>query len=125
METLDRKCLRLGRVAAMLPVSDIEKAYIAFNTVFGFEKTFENGNPVGFVILKKDDAELHITLQKSHRAPHFNVAHILVSNADEAYRRCQDQGFRIIKRLQDKDYGLRGFVFADHDGNRLDVGEII
>jgi catechol 2,3-dioxygenase-like lactoylglutathione lyase family enzyme len=30
---------------------------------------------------------------------------------------------RIIKSLRDKDYGQRAFVFADPDGNRIDVGE--
>ena len=125
MTSSNDKTFKLGRIAVMLPVRDIQKSHLAFNSVFGFEKTFENGDPVGFMILKKDDAELHLTLQKSHNAPAFNVAHLLVSNADEVYRRCQKQGFRIIKGLQDKDYGLRAFVFSDHDGNRIDVGEII
>lgn len=115
--------LALGRVAAMLPTRDIQAAYRAYHAVFGFEKTFENGDPVGFMILRKDDAELHLTLQKTHKAPAFNVAHMMVSDADETLRRCQAQGFRILKSIQDKDYGLRAFVFADHDGNRIDVGQ--
>ncbi|AVW90375.1 VOC family protein [Celeribacter baekdonensis] len=125
MTSSKSNALVLGRIAATLPVQDVEKAYKSYNSVFGFEKTFENGDPVGFMILKRDSAELHLTLQKDHRHPTFNVAHILVSNADEACRRCQEHGFRIIKKLQDKDYGLRAFVFSDDDGNRIDVGEII
>ncbi|CTQ60956.1 VOC family protein [Roseibium album] len=117
--------LRLGRIAAMLPVSDIERSYQVYKEVFGFEKVFENGDPVGFMILQKDEAELHLTLQKNHKAATFNVAHMLVSDATETYQRCQDHGLRIIKRLQDKNYGLRAFVFADPDGNRIDVGEPI
>ncbi|MET1414025.1 VOC family protein [Roseibium sp. HPY-6] len=125
MPTKQNHSLRLGRIAAMLPVSDIERSLQLYRDVFGFEKTFENGDPVGFMILRKDDAELHLTLQKGYKAPAFNVAHMLVSDATETYRRCQDHGLRIIKRLQDKDYGLRAFVFADPDGNRIDVGEIL
>ncbi|WP_281926373.1 VOC family protein [Roseibium album] len=117
--------LRLGRIAAMLPVSDIERSYQVYKEVFGFEKVFENGDPVGFMILQKDEAELHLTLQKNHKAATFNVAHMLVFDATETYQRCQDHGLRIIKRLQDKNYGLRAFVFADPDGNRIDVGEPI
>ena len=30
---------------------------------------------------------------------------------------------RIVKGLRDADYGLRGFVMADPDGNRIDVGQ--
>jgi len=32
---------------------------------------------------------------------------------------------KIIKGIQDKDYGLRAFVFADPDGNRIDVGQAL
>lgn len=117
--------IRLGRVAAMLPVSDILAAYQLYKSVFGFEKVFENGKPVGFMILKKDDAELHLTLQKDHKPANFNVAHMLVSDADALYRQCQTHKLRIIKRIQDKEYGLRAFVFADPDGNRIDVGEAL
>ncbi|WP_306140957.1 VOC family protein [Roseibium sp. MMSF_3412] len=117
--------VKLGRIAPMLPVSDIDESYRIYREVFGFRKVFENGDPVGFMILTKDDAELHLTLQKSHKAATFNVAHMLVSDAAQTYGKCQQHGLRIIKRLQDKDYGLRAFVFADPDGNRIDVGEII
>ncbi|WP_180902352.1 VOC family protein [Martelella soudanensis] len=115
--------IRLGRIAPTLGVNDIETSYRLYNALFGFEKIFANGDPVGFMILKKDDAELHLTLQKGHVAAHFNVAHLLVSDADAAYKLCQKHDLRIIKRIQDKDYGLRAFVFADRDGNRIDVGE--
>jgi catechol 2,3-dioxygenase-like lactoylglutathione lyase family enzyme len=30
-----------------------------------------------------------------------------------------------MKSLQDKDHGQRAFVFADPDGNRIDVGQHI
>jgi predicted enzyme related to lactoylglutathione lyase len=46
-----------------------------------------------------------------------------VSDADAACRACERRGLRIVKRLQNKDYGLRAFVFADPDGNRIDVAE--
>lgn len=125
MGTSDKNTIKLGRVAAMLPVRDIEKSYSFYNQVFGYKKVFENGNPVGFMILEKDNAELHLTLQPSHKAPSFNVAHMLVSDAEAAYLRCRNEGARIIRRLENKDYGLKAFVFADLDGNRIDVGEII
>lgn len=117
--------VHFGRIAATFPVSDISTAYQLYTSVFGFEKVFENGNPVGFMILKKDDAELHLTQQKDHKPAKFNVTHMLVSDAEAVYQLCQTHDLRIIKRIQDKDYGLRAFVFADHDGNRIDVGEAL
>lgn len=117
--------VRFGRIAAMLPVKDIHKAHDFYTQVLGLRKTFENGNPVGFMILKRDQAELHLTLQPHHKAASFNVAHLMVDDVDALHALCKQHGARIIKSLQDKDYGLRAFVFEDPDGNRIDVGQVI
>ena len=117
--------LKLGRVATTIPVSDIKRARQFYEQVFGLSVTFENGDPVGFMILKRDDAELHLTLIKSHKGAVHNVAHMIVSDADEVYRRCTAFGGRIIKGLKDAEWGLRTFVLADPDGNRIDIGQPI
>jgi catechol 2,3-dioxygenase-like lactoylglutathione lyase family enzyme len=117
--------IRFGRIAAMLPVKDIERAREFYTKALGFTKVFENGTPVGFMILKKDQAELHLTLQPNHKAAPFNVAHMMVDDVDALHAICRQHGLRIIKSLQDKDYGLRAFVFEDPDGNRIDVGQPI
>ncbi len=117
--------IRFGRIAATLPVRDIERACAFYTKVLGFTKTFENGSPVGFMILKRDQAELHLTLQPNHNAARFNVAHMIVYDVDALYSICQRHGLRIVKSIQNKDYGLRAFVFADPDGNRIDVGQPI
>jgi catechol 2,3-dioxygenase-like lactoylglutathione lyase family enzyme len=117
--------IRFGRIAAMLPVKDMGKAHDFYVNVLGFRKTFQNGNPVGFMILARDQAELHLTLQPDHKAAAFNVAHMMVGDVDALHAICQSHGLRIIKGLQDKDYGLRGFVFEDPDGNRIDVGQVL
>jgi catechol 2,3-dioxygenase-like lactoylglutathione lyase family enzyme len=117
--------IRFGRIAAMLPVKDIERACDFYTKALGFTKIFENGTPVGFMILKRDQAELHLTLQPNHQAAPFNVAHMMVDDVDALHAICQQHGLRIIKSIQDKDYGLRAFVFEDPDGNRIDVGQPI
>ena len=117
--------VRFGRIAAMLPVSDMQRATAFYCGVLGFSKTFENGNPVGFMILERDDAELHLTLQKDDCAVHFNVAHMVVDNVDAMHDACKTHGLRIVKGLRDHDFGLRAFVFEDPDGNRIDVGQRI
>jgi len=117
--------IRFGRIAAMLPVKDIQRAHDFYTRTFGFEKTFENGDPVGFMILERDDAELHLTLQPGHKPAPFNVAHMMVDNVDALHAICRQHGLRIIKGLKDQDYGLRAFVFEDPDGNRIDVGQPI
>ena len=117
--------IRFGRIAAMLPVKDIDRACDFYTKALGFTKVFENGTPVGFMILKRDQAELHLTLQPNHKAASFNVAHMMVDDVDALHAICQQHGLRIIKSLKDKDYGLRAFVFEDPDGNRIDVGQPI
>ena len=84
--------VRFGRIAAMLPVKDMGKAYDFYVNVLGFQKTFENGNPVGFMILKRAAGELHLTLQKNHKAADFNVAHLLVDDVDALHARCKQSG---------------------------------
>ena len=44
-------------------------------------------------------------------------------DARALYDRLVAHGVRIVKGLRDAPYGLRDFVFADPDGNRIDVGE--
>ncbi len=115
--------LRFGRIAATLPVKDIERAKAFYVDLLGFKPVFENGDPVGFVILERDAAELHLTLQKNHKAADFNIAHMMVEGIDQLHALVQQRGLKVVKRLQDKDYGLRAFVFEDPDGNRIDVGQ--
>ncbi len=115
--------LRFGRIAATIAVADMARACDFYVGAIGFTKAFENGEPVGFVILKRDAAELHLTLQRNHRPAPFTVAHMLVEDIDTLHAIIRARGLRIVKGLRDKDYGLRAFVFEDPDGNRIDVGE--
>jgi uncharacterized glyoxalase superfamily protein PhnB len=75
------------------------------------------------MVLKKDDAELHLSWRRDHRASTTNVAHLFVDDVAALYQHCQQAGVRIIKSLASKDYGQDAFVFADPDGNRIDVGQ--
>jgi len=123
MNNVANQNVGFGRIAVMIPVKDMDRACSFYMNVLGFEKVFENGNPVGFMILRRENGELHLSLQKEHKAATFNIAHMLVENVDALHTICKQSGMRIIKGLQDKDYGLRAFVFEDPDGNRIDVGQ--
>jgi catechol 2,3-dioxygenase-like lactoylglutathione lyase family enzyme len=112
-----------GRIAATLPVRDIARACAFYEGALGFSRSFQNGEPVGFVILTSGAAELHLTLQPGHRAAPFPVAHMLVDDIEALHALCRSRGLRIVKGLKSQDYGLRAFVFEDPDGNRIDVGQ--
>jgi len=115
--------VRFGRAAATISVTDMERALQFYVGVLGFSKVFENGSPVGFVILKQGDAELHLSLNKRHQPTTQNVAHVMVSDATALSAHLEACGARIVKGLRDADFGLKCLVFADPDGNRIDVGE--
>jgi catechol 2,3-dioxygenase-like lactoylglutathione lyase family enzyme len=115
--------LAFGRIASTIAVSDLDRAVGFYFSVLGMEVSFANGDPVGFVILKRDAAELHLTLVPRHRGRTHNVAHLMVDHATGLYEHLVTHGARIVKGLRDADHGLRGFVFADPDGNRIDVGQ--
>lgn len=112
-----------GRIAPGICVRDIQTALAFYSGILGFEKVFENGTPVGFMVLIKDQAEIHLNLKRDHVASTVNVAHLFVDDVAAVHAACQAAGVRIIKSLKDQDYGQRAFVFADPDGNRIDVGE--
>jgi catechol 2,3-dioxygenase-like lactoylglutathione lyase family enzyme len=112
-----------GRIAAAIPVSDIARALDFYRDILGLSVTFTNGDPIGFVILKRDAAELHLTLVKGHKAGRHNAAHLMEADGTGLFDHLVSHGVRIVKGLRDADYGLRGFVFADPDGNRIDVGQ--
>jgi catechol 2,3-dioxygenase-like lactoylglutathione lyase family enzyme len=114
---------RLGRAAPCVAVCDIDTALTFYVGVLGFTETFRNGSPVGFVIVERDDAEIHLTLQPDHRATTANVVHLLVDDAAALHEHLQAEGIRIVKGIRDADYGMRTFVMADPDGNRIDVGQ--
>ncbi|MBD9530334.1 MULTISPECIES: glyoxalase superfamily protein [Comamonas] len=117
--------VRFGRLAPTISVSDIDQAMHFYTGILGFTKVFENGSPVGFAILKKEDAELHFSLHKGHKATVQNVAHLLVHDAEALYQHLQAHRVKIIKAIRDADFGLRCFVFVDPDGNRIDVGQTL
>lgn len=115
--------ITFGRAAPGICVRDIQAAHAFYSRVLGFEKVFENGDPVGFMVLQKDRAEIHLSQKPDHKPSTVNVMHLFVSDVAALHAICEAEGVRIIKRLADKDYGQRAFVFADPDGNRIDVGE--
>jgi hypothetical protein len=46
-----------------------------------------------------------------------------VTGVDALHAHCVAHAVPIIKTIANKDYGMRAFVLADRDGNRIDIGE--
>ncbi len=112
-----------GRTAPTICVSDMDQALSFYCGILGMEKTFENGDPVGFAILIRGKAQIHLTLSPGHKGSTANVLHLIVEDATRLHDHLEAKGVRIIKGLRDQKYGLRDFIFADPDGNRIDTGQ--
>lgn len=117
--------IKFGRIAAVVQVTDMDKALAFYVGVLGMTKVFENGDPVGFAILRKNEGELMLTLNKQHKPSRNGACHLMVNDATAFHDFCSRRGVRIIKGLRDQVYGLRDFVIADPDGNRIDIGQPI
>ena len=78
MSPLPIHAVTFGRAALGLPGHDIQAAFRFYSEILCMQKVLKNGSTLGFILLKKDAAEIHLA-----------------------------------------------FVFADLDGNRVDVGERI
>ena len=115
--------MEFGRIAASIGVTDLERALAFYVGVLGMVKTFENGTR--FAIVERGPAELHLTRVERHVAGEHNVAHLMVSDARALHDQLVAGGTRIVKAIRDADYGMRGFVFADPDGNLIDVGQTL
>jgi catechol 2,3-dioxygenase-like lactoylglutathione lyase family enzyme len=108
-----------GRIAGAVPVRDLPRALAFYVDVLGMRVTFENGDPVGFVILRRDAAELHLTVVRNHRPGTHNVAHLMVSDATALHDHLAASGTRIVKGLRDADYA-RCRCGGDHLRHRPD-----
>jgi catechol 2,3-dioxygenase-like lactoylglutathione lyase family enzyme len=115
--------LAFGRIAPQLLVADLPRALAFYVGVLGFQNVFQNGQPVAFVVLERQGAELHLQLAPQHSGGSHNVAHLMVNDAAALHAHLVAQGIPIVKALRDADHGMRTFVFADPDGNRIDVGQ--
>ena len=114
---------QIGRIAPTIAVTNVDRSVAFYREFLGLQVTFTNGLPMGFVILRNGAAELHLSLVRHHQPATYNVAHVLVGDAESLYKVMDAAHVRIVKGLRDADYGLRGFVFCDPDGNRIDVGQ--
>ncbi len=47
----------------------------------------------------------------------------MVSDASAIHDLCVAGGYRGIRGLRDHEFGLRAFVVADADGNRIDIAQ--
>lgn len=107
--------------------------------VFGFEKqlvvpnedgtiahaqlSFGNGMiMLGSVLKKETEFGLLMKQPDEIGGSETQSSYLIVSDADEIYRRAKAAGGQIVIEIKDEDYGGRGFSFRDLEGHIWNVG---
>lgn len=117
---------KLESVAPVFAVRDIAqaKAYYTNSLLFeiAFEWADEQGGPVRYVIVKKDDCVVH---RSQGEVTHKSVAYFGVRGVSEYCASVRKAGAHITEDIRDFPWKMREFEAADPDGNRLIFGEDI
>ncbi len=120
----DNTSFSLDVVAPVFPVTDIKRALSYYTEKLLFESSFEwadsEQEPLNYAVLRKNAAELHLTVSKDR---HATVAYIFVDNVKGYYDAIKDTGAEITHEMADYPWDMREFEIADPDGNRIIFGE--
>jgi predicted enzyme related to lactoylglutathione lyase len=103
-------------------VSDLERAVAFYEQVLGLSRKYRFSTYAGF-----DCGGVEIGLQPGTPAQEQVAApcvDLLVRNVDTAYRSLEARGVRFLKEPQDTAWGGRIALFADPDGNVLQLVEL-
>lgn len=107
----------------ILIVSNPEVARDFYVEKLGFEISFEWGEPLTYLGIKRNDVEIH--LNSAANAPHEagkGTISILTDEVDALYANCKRNGVETTIAPADREYGLRDFGVKDIDGNIINFG---
>lgn len=112
----------LGSVPILI-VNDPKRARDFYVNKLGFEVSFEWGEPLVYLGMKRDDVEIH--LNAASNAPYEagkGVISIFTDEVDNLYEHFKQNGVEITVAPADREYGLRDFGVKDLDGNVINFG---
>ena len=104
-------------------VNDMPKAIQFYLHSLGFTCVFTDGDPISFVIMKRDTVEISLHTQHLGEVPGKHGCYVKVRGVDSLYSEYQSKGVKIVHPLRDEEYGMREFMIADPDGNLINFGE--
>ena len=122
------------RAFPVLYAKDVD-AVAAFYIQLGFEEQFRMNGPdgaAGFVTLKRDGAELAVTVEESPRRlagvePGPGPRHelwVYVEDVDETVAALKDGGTRVLREPADMFWGERVAWVTDPEGNLVSLADV-
>lgn len=125
MMTLPDEINRTGvAVPLAIPVlisTDIERAAVTYGSK-GFTVVNAAHN---YLILRRRSVELHVSGVVQIPEPQCVCAYIRVDDVDEWHAAFRNGNAKRLSHVEDKPWGMREFHFVDHDGNLLNIGQIL
>lgn len=104
-------------------VNNPEKARDFYVDKLGFEISFEWGEPLTYLGIKRNHVEIH--LNSSTNSPQEagkGTISIFTDEVDDLFENCKRNGVETIIEPADREYGLRDFGVKDLDGNIINFG---
>jgi len=112
----------ISKIIPQLPSLDLARTEDFYTRKLGFtlKRRYD-----GFLILMKDDLELHFWHCHEPLIPQNSSVYCHVDNIDELYGECERQGIvHPNAHLEDKPWGIKEFYAVDPDGNLIKFGQV-
>jgi predicted enzyme related to lactoylglutathione lyase len=117
----------LTQVSPTLHVTDMRRTLAFYEGSLGFRCTFkvhDDLHPeIPYAIVERDQVKIHLQLRPA--AAGTSACYITVDDADAIWSVVQQAGVRVLRPIEDSNYGMRDFNIADPDGNTLGFGQSI
>jgi catechol 2,3-dioxygenase-like lactoylglutathione lyase family enzyme len=106
--------------ATLFQVSDLQKAIRFYVETLGFVERFRYGT--FYAGVQSGDVQIHLSCSEGQTRIGAGQIYIFCDAVDAYYDVVVAKGATSLDSPKDHDYGLRDFLIADPDGNRLGFG---
>ena len=110
-----------GQVIPTLPARDIDET-VAYYERLGFELVAAYPGDQRYVIIRRDDAELHFYEFPVDPKQNLSGCYLRIGDAAALHDEWEAARTEILQPLTETDYGLREFAVSDPNGNLIKIG---
>ncbi|HUR48551.1 MAG TPA: glyoxalase superfamily protein [Acidimicrobiales bacterium] len=109
-------------VIPVLPTTDLARAHTYYCDVLGFLEPWGFGEPPQYGGVRADLEQMpaiHFTVDPARGA---GEVFVIIDEVDAYFEKVKAAGAQVVFEIGDRPYGMRDFMVADPDGNRLSFG---
>ncbi|WNJ17352.1 VOC family protein [Pontibacter sp. G13] len=113
---------QFSHFASILPVHDMQRSIGFYRDQLGFSVEFEWENPPSYVVLRRGEVSIHLSLREDLEEIPGALIYIFVHDVDEVLKAYLACGGAVMEAIGDRDYQMRDFDIRDPDGHRITIG---